>query len=218
MKNRIQETRRLLKEQYSNSREQYYERSLLFRYFISIDYPYKQTNYNAVLLDNKHLRKSIRKFYKDDIRMWFFIEKHTDPSSNHYGGYHRHLLIEDASDQRYKEPTGGMTTFMTNIDPAMTFTMKFREEMPDKSKMSLLAKAIRDLNQKVPNGYTGTDIQLNVDSMGGVDKRIDYCTKQISHRRTETPVVDLSNSDLDPRPFIEMENDLQHPRYEVALT
>ena len=92
-----------------------------FKYLLTCDYFYKQRDYNKVLLDNKHLRRTIRKLYKDDIRMLFFIEKHTNPESNHFGGYHRHILIEDASEERWLEPSNGIMNLMLKLDPAGCF-------------------------------------------------------------------------------------------------
>lgn len=181
-----------------------------FKYLLTCDYFYKQRDYNKVLLDNKHLRRTIRKLYKDNIRMLFFIEKHTDPESNHFGGYHRHILIEDCSKERWLKPSSGMMTLLLNLDPATVFGIKMSKEPPDQEvKEKLLAKAVRDLNQSVPNGYLGTDVRPLTEERGGVTGVIHYLTKQVDQFHPAYEVIDVANSKCPAAPLLNLYREKQ---------
>ena len=56
-------------------------KGIKFKYFITIPYYYRNTDYNSVLLDNKGIRENLRTVFGSGVRMWFFIEKHLDPGS-----------------------------------------------------------------------------------------------------------------------------------------
>ena len=47
---------------------------LTFKFFISGTY-WTSTSYDSVQKHNRELRRTIRTFFKDDIRMIFFVEK-----------------------------------------------------------------------------------------------------------------------------------------------
>lgn len=184
------------------------DNGITFKYLLTCDYFYKQKDYNKVLLDNKHLRRTIRKLYKDDIRMLFIIEKHTKPESNHFGGYHRHVLVEDASKDRWLDPSSGMMTLMLNLDPAAAFGMKMAKETPaPEVKEKLLAKATRDFNQSVPNGYLGTDVKPVTEARGGITGVIHYLTKQVDQFHPAYEVVDVANSRMDAKPLLQLYQD-----------
>ena len=51
------------------------DNDLKFNKYITIDY-HKVDNLDKVISDNKRLRYVIRKFYKSNIRFWFFTEVH----------------------------------------------------------------------------------------------------------------------------------------------
>ena len=192
-----EETRRILKEQIQKN-------SIEFQYLVSIDYPYKVSNLNKVLLDNNHLCKTIRKFYKDDIRIWIFNEKHTDIESAHYMGWHKHLLVEDASITRWMNPTNNMIRFMDRIDSSISNAIQTKQPITKWMKAKLLAKCIRDMNRSVPNGYVGTDIQLIENEKGGVNGCIDYLTKQVGKFLPVHYLVDPSSKGIDHRPLVEL--------------
>lgn len=176
-----------------------------FKYLLTCNYFYKQRDYNKVLLDNRHFRRTIRKFYKDDINMLFIIEKHTDPESNHLGGYHRHILIEDVSKGRWSEPSNGMMNLMLNLDPVAAFGMKMMKTAPSAElKEKLLAKATRDFNQSVPNGYIGTDVRPITEERGGLSGLIEYLTKQVDLFHPAYEVVDVSNSRIPCEPLLNL--------------
>ena len=193
---RKQEVRRILLDQIQN-------KGIEIKYFLTCDYYYKQKDYNKVLLDNRYLRKTIRKFYKDNIRMIFFIEKHTDPESNHLGGYHRHVLLEDVKPERWLEPTGGMMALMMNLDIQTAFGMKMKAGAPtEEMQEKLLCKATRDLNRAVPNGYLGSDVRRVTEARGGITGVIKYLTKQLDQFHPAYELVDVSNSDIDAHPLV----------------
>ena len=195
---RKQEVRRILLEQI-------HSKGIAIKYLLTCDYFYKQKDYNKVLLDNRHLRRTIRRFYKDDIKMIFFIEKHTDPKSNHYQGYHRHVLVEDVKPERWLEPTGGMMALMMNLDVPSAFGMKMKAEAPSPEiQQKLLCKAVRDLNRSVPNGYLGTDVRPVTEARGGTTGVVDYLTKQVDQFHPAYELVDVSNSDIDAIPLLEL--------------
>ena len=50
---------------------------LSFKFFISSVY-WTDASYDVVQKHNKEIRRTIRSFFKEDIRMWFFIEKHRE--------------------------------------------------------------------------------------------------------------------------------------------
>jgi hypothetical protein len=196
--NRRQDVKRILLEHIRTNRINY-------KYLLTLDYYYKQKDYNKVLLDNKHLRRTIRKFYKDDISMMFFIEKHTKPESNHYGGYHRHILVEDATNERWKEPSNGMMNLLLNLDPTAAFAMKMNLETPNEEvKGKLLCKVCRVLMQSVPNGYIGSDATPITEDRGGITGLINYLTKQVDMFHPAYEVIDVSNSRVNPTPLLNL--------------
>ena len=184
--------------------EQMHDSGIEYKYLLTIDYPYRQTNYNKVILDNKHLRRTIRKFYKSDIHMMFFIEKHIDPASNHFGGYHRHVLLQDAPRSRWLEPTGGMQSFLLNIAPEEVFKARMGHEPPEEVKAKLLKTMVRELIHSAPNGFLGTDVQVIKPERGGIEGVVGYCTKQCNKFHPSYEVVDPSSSDIDAKPLLEL--------------
>ena len=64
---------RILKEQIEQS-------GIKFKYFATITYRFKQTSLSKVSSDNAELRRTIRSFYDEPIRVWSFIEEHLDPT------------------------------------------------------------------------------------------------------------------------------------------
>ena len=171
-----------------------YSKEYNFRYFITLDYHYRCTDFNKVLADNKRLRTSTRRVYKDDIKMIFFNELHQDPSRKNYGGYHRHILMTDASHSRWQEPTNIMSRLLLEFDPKSVFSMYDGIQQEEDIKIKLLKKVIRGLNDSVPNGLLALDIKPITD----INNLVGYCVKQIGHSRHSDDVIDLANSDLDP--------------------
>ena len=158
---------------------------LSFRFFISSVY-WTSTSYDVVQKHNKEIRRTIRSFFKDDIRMWFIIEKHQE-----HNGFHRHILLEDASPMRWKNPTNRMKNFLAE-DPEAFFAITLEDGPDDKQKMQLLKKVFR-LLPFIPNGKSGLDIR----SIHNLEKLTAYCSKQFEYVRPSYEVIDPVNSDID---------------------
>jgi len=165
---------------------------LEFKYFITLDYFKRTEDLTTVLLDNRHLKKTIRSFFKSDIRMLFFTEKHLkDPTSKFYGSYHRHILMEDIPAEVWKNPTKRMERFMLELSPEMWFACKWNN-VSEKNKMDLLKKVVKGFNhQSIPNGRKGT----RYDKVFNLDGLLSYCTKQNRNNIPNEYVIDLMNSD-----------------------
>ena len=106
---------------------------LSFKFFISSVY-WADASYDVVQRHNKEIRRTIRSFLKEDIRMWFFIEKHFESN-----GFHRHILLEDASLSRWKRPSSRMKKFLMQ-DPESYFA-QFGEWINRSTEDGTLAKS-----------------------------------------------------------------------------
>ena len=173
------------------------ERSISFKHFITIPYHHKQTNYNKVIDDNRFLKLKIRRFFKEGLRMIFFIEKHTNPSSNHYLGYHRHILLESIPDSKWMSPTPCMKSFLQKISPDALLSCRQNNDQSDLYKEAVLHHAIR-LIQSVPNGSKGLDIRPIHD----LETLLGYCTKQSGLNLPASEAIDIFNSDIDCSEFL----------------
>ena len=165
-----------------------------FKFFITIS-PYNFIPNNVsgrdfISQENKYLKTKIRKFYKSDIKGWFFTEFYSDPTSKNYGGLHRHILIEDAPLKSWKNPTNSMMNFLLKFAPEAIFTAKFGGEVSDIHKTELLKRVCRLCNQ-TPNGNLGLDIR----PIHNIEKLLGYCTKQINSLDDAKDVIDIANSD-----------------------
>ena len=168
------------------------EQSIEFKYFITLDYYERIEDISKVLIDNRHLKKIIRGFFKSDIRMFFFNEKHLgDPTSKFYGSFHRHILVEGIPEQAWQSPTNQMERFMLELDPEMVFASKFGSQPSEENKMELLKKVVKGLHhKKVPNGAKGKKY-LNITNVDGL---LSYCTKQNHKNVPYEYVIDTMNS------------------------
>lgn len=165
------------------------EKSINFRYFITLTFYKAQTNLINQYLDNKHIKRVILDFFypnkKPDnrIRVWFFVERHQE------GTLHLHLLMEGID---------GLTWLMTN-----------------NRKISLSKKTLFDI---VANDYSMDDVitealtnhlqtyilrlgksQQSVDcrSIGNIQKRVHYVNKQLGSINFDAwEHIDFENSDL----------------------
>ena len=183
-KNRIKPLLELIKDHNIN-----------FKYFITISpYSYVPNNdegKNYIISENNFLRKKIRKFYKSDIRIWFFIETYSELNGQHSGGLHRHMLIEDAPESRWSNPTKDMQEFLLRYDPEGLFELRFNGELSELHKIELLKKVCR-LCRQTPNGKQGLDIR----PIDDLEKLTGYCTKQIKSVEKSFDVIDEENSDF----------------------
>lgn len=163
-----------------------------FRYFLTLDYWYKMDDISRVLEDNSHLYKSIRSFYKSDIKMFFFAEKHLNPLAKNYGGYHRHILIEDAPEKRWKSPTKQMKKWMSELTSSDTseYHQHFSEDVFLPLRLSLLKKVVKGLHHSTPNGSLGLKL-VPIHNLSGL---LSYCTKQNENNVPYEYVIDSLNS------------------------
>ena len=165
------------------------DKSINFRYFITLTFYKAQTNLINQYLDNKHIKKVILDFFypnkkpNNRIRVWFFVERHQE------GTLHLHLLMEGID---------GLTWLMKN-----------------NRKISLSKKTLFDI---VANDYSMDDVitealtnhlqtyilrlgksQQSVDcrSIGNIQKRVHYVNKQLGSINFDAwEHIDFENSDL----------------------
>ena len=166
--------------------------SIEFKYFVTIPYRFKQTDLRQVCSDNRGLRRTIRNFYQYPIRTWFFNEVHTDPDSRHFGGFHRHLLVEDCPPERWRNPSKQMERFLSEHDAEALFTALSAGKPTDTQKIALLKRVLR-LHPSVPNGMLGVDVKP-ITELKGV---LGYCLKQAGRDLSIADVIDVTASDMD---------------------
>jgi len=185
------------------------KKDLKFRFFISSVY-WKPTPYDVVQKHNKEIRRTIRSFFKEDTRMWFFIEKHLDASTPSFGGFSRHILLEDASASRWSTPSTRMQGFLMK-DPEQYFACTIGSGLTDDQKINLLKQLLRKL-PFIPNGNSGLDIRL----IHNLEKLTAYCSKQFEKVLPSYEVIDPVSSDIDISFLINYRQDgnTYHPRHE----
>ncbi len=166
-----------------------------FKYFCTITWRYKETKMDRVHSRHKALRRSIRNFYGEPVKCWFFNEIHTLPDHPHCGGYHTHLLLEDCSPNRWKNPSKRMERFLQDKDPEALFTALSGGIPTDTQKIALLKRVLR-LHPLVPNGVLGVDVKP-IHDLQGLIGRGGYCLKQIGPDRSLADVIDFTASDMD---------------------
>ena len=178
---------------------------LSFKFFISSIY-WNSTSYDVVQKHNMEIRRTIRSFFKEDLRMIFFIEKHQE-----HNGFHRHILLEDAPPMKWMNPTKRMQNFLAE-DPEAFFAITLGDGPNDKQKMELLTKVIR-LLPFIPNGKSGLDIR----PIHNLEKLTAYCTKQFEYVRPAYEVIDPVSSDIDISYILNHKQDGIHwkTRYEA---
>ena len=177
-----------------------------YMYFVSIDYHFKQKDYNRVIEDNRFKRRKLRTFFKADIHMIDIIEKHRKETSKNYGGYHRHSILEKIPDECWTNPTNSMMTFMLKLNHEAAIGMKMGQHPPKEIKEQFISKVCRDLNRSIPNGYTGTQTEAIEDYKGGIKGLIEYLTKDVDIDHPAYEVIDPS-SDIDFTPIMDLYND-----------
>ena len=164
--------------------------SIEFKYIETIPYRFKQTDLRQVCSDNRGLRRTIRNFYQYPIRTWFFNEVHTDPDSRHFGGFHRHLLVEDCPPERWRTPSKRMERFLSG--DMKHSSLPYRGKPTDNQKIALLKRVLR-LHPSVPNGTLGVVVKP-ITELNGV---LGYCLKQAGRDLSIADVIDLTASDMD---------------------
>ena len=171
-----------------------------FKFFISNNNHY-YSSYGLVQKHNKEIRRTIRKFYKYDIKMIFFIERGEN------GSYHRHFLVEDLPEFHWEHQRGRIKNW---LDPTDFFYCLSGEGLPDSSKINLLDRVIRML-PFISNGNKALDIR----PIHNLDKLLAYCTKQFEIHHPSYDVIDSAASDIDPGFYLHNKQigDQWHPRF-----
>ena len=176
--------------------QQIHDNDLEFYWYITLEYHYKNTDLNKVRSDNQRFRYTIRKFFKSNIRMWFFNEKH-HTSDKIKGGYHRHILMESLPLDCWQTRSRQMDQFLLELDPEILFGISLGKVVPSCSEQTdLLDKVIRGFNNTLPNGKDAVDIQPISEEKGGVSGLLEYNTKDSwKYGERIEEVIDWENSD-----------------------
>ena len=175
--------------------QQIHDNDLEFYWYITLEYHYKNTDLNKVRSDNQRFRYTIRKFFKSNIRMWFFNEKH-HTSDKIKGGYHRHILMESIPYDCWKTRSNRMDRFLLELNPEILFGINFGTNPTVTQQRDLLEKVIRGFNNTLPNGKDAVDIEPITEEKGGVSGLLEYNTKDSwKYGERIEEVIDWENSD-----------------------
>lgn len=162
-----------------------------FKYFLTLDYWFKVDSMVRVIKDNRHLKKVIQSFCNDEVKMFFFTEKHLkNPESNVYKGFHRHILLEDIPENKWKMPTSQMKKWMDELTDKDIQRYEEASEICDPSRMALIRKVVKQLHHSTPNGFFGLKL-LPVHNVNGL---LSYCSKQNRQNVPYEYVIDTKNS------------------------
>ena len=199
--------------------EQASSNGIEFKFFSTVNYHYRNTNHKKVAEDNERIRYVLRKVFGCNIRFFFFIERHTNPEEKCFGGYHKHILIEQIPAQCWHQPTSSLQNFMLKVAPEMVFAGRFNQEPHQHHQNALVTLVVRSLCKNVPNGILGMYTEAVTNTAGALV----YCTKQFNmhkfgklHKWYE--VLDTKNSDCDARTLLDRYDSHKHQtRYEKVL-
>ena len=168
--------------------EQINKKGIEFKYFVSLDYPRRSSNYNKVISDNSFLKKELKEFFGSEVRCLFFIEKHTGINGAHSGGYHRHILTEEPSLN-----TRQVHSYLLNRDPDGLFQLRMEGTLSDESKLKMMENAFRS-SKTTCNSRKGTHIHRIQSNLNRV---LAYASKQYERFHPSYEVLDPSSSDID---------------------
>ena len=154
-----------------------------FEYFVSVVF-HGYRSYDLVQKFIRELRRSIRKFYKDDIKMIFFIERHQN------GSHHFHAIIEDASQGRWDNPSPRMQNFLK--DRTEEYVACMVGAPSDDSKVDLLKRCIRNM-KFISHGRKSVDVR----PIFNFKKLLAYCTKQFEWHHPAHKIIEPASSDID---------------------
>ena len=182
-----------------------------FKYFLTLLYWFKMDDIDRVVEDNRHLKKVIQSFCNDEVKMLFFTEKHLDPDSPFFGGFHRHILLEDIPESKWKKPSSQMKRWMNEVTEK---EIKKYHHLSDvrfiPPRMALIHKVVKGLHHSTPNGFKG----LKLLPVNNVDGLLSYCTKQNRNNIPHEYVIDTKNSSCLDDKFIRRLR--SHVRYKIA--
>ena len=160
-----------------------------FEYFVSAVF-HSYRSYEKVQKYIRELRRSIRKFYKGDIKMIFFIERHQN------GSYHFHAIIEDASQGRWDDPSPRMQNFLKDTIEEYISCMV---GAPSKDcKVDLLERCIRNM-EFISHGKKSVDVR----PIFNLKKLLGYCTKQFEWHHPAYEIIEPASSDVDTTFYLE---------------
>ena len=186
-------------------KDQIQDRTIEFRYLMTIAYWYTNRDYTKCLLDAQKTRRVLRDFFKSDIRCWVFVEKHTDPSQKNYGGFHLHALLEDPSD-RWQNLTERQKRWISTLNAPTRpeGTEALPEGAPNtQQKVALIQKVVQRLQkQTVAQGSKGVDVREIYD----LEPCLSYCSKQFEYFMPSYEVI-AAPSDIDFRFFLNNKQD-----------
>ena len=193
--------------------QQIQDKNLKFRYLITIAYWYTKKDYAKCITDAHKTRRVLRDFFKSNIRCWFFLEKHTDPSQKNYGGFHLHALVEDPSN-RWEDLTERQKHWISTLNAPTP--SKGAEALPEgapttQQKVALIQKVVQRLQkQTVAQGSKGVDVREIYD----LEPCLSYCSKQFEQFLPSYEVI-AAPSDIDFKFFLAYkQNGLQYiPRF-----
>ena len=172
-----------------------------FKYWITIT-PYKFIPNNddgrkKIYEQNHYLRRKIRKFFKYDLKIWFFTEQYRDPSSKHFGGLHRHILLEDLPNDCWDKMTLPMSVdrYLLNNFSDIYFDLQYGN-LPTYNQKEKLLNAVFRMCNHIGNG----EKSLVIKPIHNLHKLIGYSTKQIRENNqnnwdNSAQIIDVENSD-----------------------
>tara|TARA_S200002703_G_scaffold27066_1_gene23198 strand:- start:1509 stop:2174 length:666 start_codon:yes stop_codon:yes gene_type:complete len=186
--------------------DQINKNELRFYWYITIVY-HNKMELDDVRSDNKRFRYVIRKFFRSNIRMWFFNEIHHE-SVKLKGGYHKHIWMESIPEDCWKTRSNQMDKILMELDPSIMFGINFGDLPTVSQQTDLLDKVIRSFNKSIPNGKDAVKIKLISEDLGGVKGLCVYNTKDNwRHGERIEEVIDWENSDcLDIEPLAKLKN------------
>ena len=165
------------------------DKSINFRYFITLTFYKAQTNLINQYLDNKHIKKVILDFFypnkkpNNRIRVWFFVERHQE------GTLHLHLLMEGLD---------GLTWLMTNNRKiSLSKNTLFDIVADDYSMDDVITEALTNHLQTYILRLGKSQQSVDCRSIGNIQKRVHYVNKQLGSINFDAwEHIDFENSDL----------------------
>tara|TARA_B100001113_G_scaffold274962_1_gene229547 strand:+ start:1503 stop:2108 length:606 start_codon:yes stop_codon:yes gene_type:complete len=165
------------------------DKSINFRYFITLTFYKAQTNLINQYLDNKHIKKVILDFFypnkkpNNRVRVWFFVERHQE------GTLHLHLLMEGLD---------GLTWLMTNNRKiSLSKNTLFDIVADDYSMDDVITEALTNHLQTYILRLGKSQQSVDCRSIGNIQKRVHYVNKQLGSINFDAwEHIDFENSDL----------------------